>query len=99
VSNTLEQVRARCRRKARALLEIRKKCHMGSEHHSDVCGYFRDKYCYLLVDCRTVKGMPLCWVSILDHYTHEVLLSEPCASTPEAARYGRAFFTKKGPPK
>jgi hypothetical protein len=77
------------------MIEVRKKCHLDPKSHSDGCGYFKDKYAYLQVDCRTVKGRALCWISIIDHYTGEVLLSEPCRSTPEAAPYGRAYFTRE----
>jgi hypothetical protein len=95
VSHTLERARVRCRKSSRALIEIRKKCHLNPAPHSDGCGYFRDRYCYLRVDCRIVKARPLCWISIVDHYSGEVLLSEPCKNTPEAAQYGRAAFTRK----
>jgi len=95
VSDPLEHTRARCRRIARALLEIRKTCHRDPGHRSDGCGYFKGKFCYLRVDCRVVKSQPLCWISIIDHYSGEVLFSEPCESTPEAARFGRASFTTR----
>jgi hypothetical protein len=97
VSNTLEHTRERCRTKARALLEVRKTCHLDVAHHSDGCGYYRDRYCYLRVDCRIVKERPLCWISIIDHYSGEVLFSEPCDNTPEAEQYGRSYFTRKSP--
>jgi hypothetical protein len=95
VSDQLEHTRGRCRRNARALMEIRKTCHRDPGHRSDGCGYFKGKFCYLRVDCRVVKSQPLCWISIIDHYSGEVLFSEPCGSTPEAAQFGRAFLTRK----
>jgi hypothetical protein len=95
VSDILEQARGRCRKTARALIEVRKKCHLDPKPHSDGCGYFEGKYAYLRVDCRVVKAKPLCWISVIDHYSGEVLLSQPCESTPEAAEYGCVFFTKK----
>ena len=97
VSNTLEHIRARCRTNARRLLELRRTCHLNAARHSDGCGYYRDRYCALRVDCRIVKAKPLCWISILDHYSGEVLFSEPCENTPEAAQYGRSAFTRKSP--
>jgi hypothetical protein len=95
VSDILEQTRRHCRKAAKSLIELRKKCHLNPEPHSDGCGYYRDKYSYLQVDCRIVKAKPLCWISIIDHYTGEILFSKPCKSTPEAAQYGRTYFTRK----
>ncbi len=94
--STPKDVRDRCRKASRSLLEGREVCHLKEGPHSDGCGYYDGKYCYLTVDCRPVRGKPLCWISIIDHYTGEVLLSRPCPTTPEAAQYGRAFFTKSG---
>ena len=99
MSRSLEHVRGRCRKNGRALIEVRRKCHLNSAPHSDGCGYFRQKYCYLRVDCRIVKTLPLCWISIIDHYTGEVLFSEPCQSTPDALAYGKAFFTRADRPR
>lgn len=95
MNKNFDQARLRCRTKARPLLELRKRCHIDPGHRSDGCGYFRNRYCYLLVDCRSVKGEPLCWVSIVDHYSGEVLYSSPCADTPGAAKHGRAFFSRQ----
>lgn len=95
MSDILERSRGQCRRAARALIEVRKKCHLDPKPHSDGCGYFEGKYSYLRVDCRVVKSEPLCWISIVDHYTGDVLLSEPCKNTPGAAQYGRAYFMRK----
>jgi hypothetical protein len=94
VSRILEQARRRCRDGGRTLIEVRKKCHIDPTPHSDGCGYFRGKYCYLRVDCRVVQSKPLCWIFVIDHYSGEILLSGPCRSTPEAAKHGAAFFTK-----
>ena len=93
MSRTLDHALGRCRRSGRALIEVRAACHLKSAPHSDGCGYFRGRYCYLQIDCRVVKAMPLCWTSIIDHYTGEVLYSEPCKSTPDALSYGPDFFT------
>jgi len=97
VLSNLKDVREGCREKGRGLLEKRKACHLKPGHASDGCGYFEGKYCYLSVDCRTVDGKPLCWISIIDHYSGQILLSRPCPDTPEAAKHGREFFTEKGP--
>lgn len=92
----LREVRDKCRKKSRLLLEGREICHLNPRPHSDGCGYFEGKYCYLRVDCRTVRSKPLCWITIIDHYSGEILVSRACETTPEAARFGRGFFTKKG---
>jgi len=97
VLSNLKDVREGCRKEGRGLLEGRKACHLKPGHASDGCGYFEGKYCYLSVDCRTVAGKPLCWISIIDHYSGQVLLSRPCEDTPEAAQHGRDFFTENGP--
>jgi hypothetical protein len=96
MTKALREVREACRKKSRRLIKRRAECHLDPAHRTDGCGYFQNQYCYLLVDCRTVRGKPLCWVSIIDHYTGEVLLSQPCEATPDAARYGREFFIRKG---
>jgi hypothetical protein len=98
VSRIMELAQKRCRDSARVLIDFREKCHLDPKPHSDGCGHFQDKYCYLRVDCRMVRSKPLCWISIVDHYSGEVLLSEPCRTTPEASTYGSAFFTKQGRP-
>lgn len=95
MSRILKLARTRCRDSAHALIEVREKCHIDPKPHSDGCGHFRDKYCYLRVDCRIVRSKPLCWISIVDHYSGEVLHSEPCRNTPQASKYGSAFFTQK----
>jgi hypothetical protein len=97
MSELLVATRGNCRKAGRRLLEARKSCHLIPGHRTDGCGYFQDKYAYLSVDCRMVKGMPLCWISIIDHYSGEVLYSAPCENTPEAAAYGRAYFMPRKP--
>ena len=96
MSDRVRDVRERCVRAARRRLQTRDPCHLDPGPHSDGCGYFRDRYVYVRIDCRTVRRRPLCWRTIIDHYTGEVLVSEPCPATPAAARYGREYFEKPG---